>query len=132
MFMQAWGNYGTAWAVVHQQLGIRPDLGRGTLSVLPQLPSASPIAGSNIRLGKGALALVQASRDGGTYRTTVDTGSAPVQRFYIGHTLPRGSKPRHVTLDGKRTGFQRRRTNRGEEISVRTTPGRHTLLVTAR
>ena len=30
MFMQAWGKYGTAWAVVHQQLGIRPDLGRGT------------------------------------------------------------------------------------------------------
>jgi hypothetical protein len=28
MFMQAWGNYGTAWAVVHQWLGVRPDLGR--------------------------------------------------------------------------------------------------------
>ena len=24
MFMQAWGHYGTAWAVVHQQLGVRP------------------------------------------------------------------------------------------------------------
>ena len=29
MFMQAWGNYGTAWAVVHQWLGVRPDLGHG-------------------------------------------------------------------------------------------------------
>ena len=28
MFLQAWGNYGTAWPVVHQQLGVRPDLGR--------------------------------------------------------------------------------------------------------
>ncbi len=28
MFMQAWGHYGTAWPVVHQQLGVRPDLGR--------------------------------------------------------------------------------------------------------
>ena len=27
MFMQAWGNYGTAWAVVHQWLGVRPNLG---------------------------------------------------------------------------------------------------------
>ena len=40
MFMQAWGNYGTAWPVVHQQLGVRPDLGRGDLEVVPQLPSA--------------------------------------------------------------------------------------------
>ena len=28
MFMQAWGNYGTAWPVVHQQLGVRPVPGR--------------------------------------------------------------------------------------------------------
>jgi len=27
MVMQAWGNYGTVWPVVHQQLGVRPDLG---------------------------------------------------------------------------------------------------------
>ena len=29
MFMQAWGHYGTAWSVVHQGLGVRPDLGHG-------------------------------------------------------------------------------------------------------
>ncbi len=79
MFMQAWGNYGTAWPVVHQQLGVRPDMGRGALEVVPQLPSASPIAGSNIRLGTGALKGVQASKDGARYTTTVDTGSAPVR-----------------------------------------------------
>ena len=28
MFVQAWGHYGTVWPVVHQQLGVRPDLGR--------------------------------------------------------------------------------------------------------
>ncbi|MEA2311014.1 MAG: hypothetical protein QOE28_982 [Solirubrobacteraceae bacterium] len=132
MFMQAWGNYGTAWPVVHQQLGVRPDLGRGNLTVMPQLPSASPIAGSNIRLGSGALDLVRASRSGKAYKTTVDTGSAPVQRLYIGHTLPRGSRVASVTLDGRRHGFKQRRTNRGEEIRVRTTPGAHTLVVTAR
>ena len=29
MFMQAWGNYGTAWPAVHQWLGVRPNLGIG-------------------------------------------------------------------------------------------------------
>ena len=51
MFVQAWGHYGTVWPVVHQQLGVRPDLGRGRLEVVPQVPSSSPIAGANIRLG---------------------------------------------------------------------------------
>jgi hypothetical protein len=131
MFMQAWGHYGTAWAVVHQHLGIRPDVGRDAVTVVPQLPSASPIAGKRIRLGKGALKLVRASRSGRRYTTTVATGSAPVKRLYIGHTLPRGSRLASVKLDGKRARFTRRQTNRGEEIRVRTKPGRHTLVVTA-
>ena len=38
MVLQAWGAYGTAWPVVHQHLGVRPDLGRGRLEVTPQLP----------------------------------------------------------------------------------------------
>ena len=29
MVLQAWGAYGTLWPVVHQQLGVSPDLGRG-------------------------------------------------------------------------------------------------------
>ena len=43
MFMQAWGNYGTAWAVVHQWLGVSPDLGHGKLSVVPQVPSGQDL-----------------------------------------------------------------------------------------
>ena len=39
MFMQAWGHYGTAWPVIHQQLGVRPSLGTGELEVVPQLPT---------------------------------------------------------------------------------------------
>ena len=132
MFMQAWGNYGTAWPVVHQQLGVRPDLGRGVLTVVPQLPSASPIKGTDIRLGSGALKVVRASRSGDRYRTKVDTGSAPVRTLYIGHTLPRGSKVRSVTLDGRRHGFTQRRTNRGEEITVKAKPGLHVLVVQAK
>ena len=41
MFMQAWGNYGTAWPVIHQQLGVRPDLGNGRLDVMPQVPDGA-------------------------------------------------------------------------------------------
>jgi hypothetical protein len=132
MFMQAWGHYGTAWPVVHQQLGVRPDMGRGALDVVPQLPSASPIAGSNIRLGTGALKVVQASKDGARYTTTVDTGSAPVKSLDLGATLPRTAKVADVTLDGKKVGWQQRTTNRGLEITTKSGSGRHTVVVTAR
>jgi len=129
MVMQAWGNYGTMWPVVRQQLGVRPDMGRGRLEVVPQLPSSSPIAGENIRLGGGALELVSASRDGRTYRTVVDTGTAPVDALRIGHTLPRGTREVTVRLDGQAVHADRRNTNRGVEVSVATDPGRHTLEV---
>ena len=131
MFMQAWGHYGTAWPVVHQQLGVRPDLGRGRLAVVPQLPSSSPIAGEDIRLGRGSVD-VSAGRTGSAYRTTVDTDDAPVRRLAIGHTLPRGSRVASVMLDGKRHGFRKRLTNRGLEVTVKASPGSHTLVVTAR
>ena len=55
MFMQAWGNYGTAWSVVNQQLGVRPFLGDGALQVVPQVPKGQPsVAGSNIQFGDGS------------------------------------------------------------------------------
>jgi hypothetical protein len=38
MVLQAWGAYGNLWPVVHHQLGISPDLGRGRLRVVPQVP----------------------------------------------------------------------------------------------
>lgn len=57
MFIQAWGHYGSVWPVVHQHLGVRPDLGRGRLELVAQLPSDAPIAGERIRLGDGALRL---------------------------------------------------------------------------
>jgi hypothetical protein len=132
MFMQAWGNYGTAWPVVHQQLGVRPDMGRRALDVVPQLPSAEPIAGSNIRLGTGALKTVQASRSGSRYTTMVDTGNASVRTVEVGATLPRGSKVEEVTLDGKKVGWQQRTTNRGLEITTKAGAGQHTVVVTAR
>ena len=39
MVMQAWGAYGVLWPVVHHWLGVSPDLGRGRVSVVPQLPT---------------------------------------------------------------------------------------------
>jgi hypothetical protein len=132
MFVQAWGHYGTVWPVVHQQLGVRPDMGRDGLEIVPQLPSTAPIAGRDIRLGRGELELVAASRDNKRYRTTVDTGDVKVERLRIGHTLPRGSSVRSVTLDGRRAHWDARRTNRGLEVTVDARRGEHTLVVEAR
>jgi hypothetical protein len=129
MVMQAWNQYGTMWPVVHQQLGVRPDLGRERLTVVPQLPSSSPIAGANIRLGAGRLDLVRAWRDGRRYGTQVKAGHVPARRLWIGHTLPRNASVDAVRLDGKRTSFTARRTNRGLEVTVATKPGNHTLEV---
>jgi hypothetical protein len=116
MFMQAWGNYGTAWAVVHQWLGVRPDLGVGRLEVTPQVPPGAPsVAGSNIRLGNGSVA-VCAEADAGSYRTTVQLGLAT--SLVIGHTLPAGAKVAAVTLNGVPVHYEIRVTNRGQEVLV--------------
>jgi hypothetical protein len=131
MVLQAWGAYGTAWPVVHQQLGVRPDLGRGRLEVVPQVPGAAPIEGRDIRLGADGSVDVSARRAGRTYTTTVKA-RAPV-RLRIGHTLPAGARVREVRLDGRRVNAAERRTNRGLEVSVAASPAaRHTLVVTAR
>jgi hypothetical protein len=133
MFMQAWGHYGTAWPVVHQQLGVRPQLGHDRLDVIPQVPEGQPsVQGADIRLGDGS-ADVLASHDGDRYTTVTDTSGAPVRDFRIGHTLPRGSTVASVVLDGSAVdAFETRETNRGLEVWVGAEPQRrHTLVVTA-
>jgi hypothetical protein len=131
MVMQAWNQYGTMWPVVHQQLGVRPDLGRGRLSVVPQLPSAAPIAGSDIQLGDGRLDLVRASRSGKRYTTQIKAAHAPVERVTVGQTLPADATVRNVTLDGHRHSWSVRHTNRGLEVTVATGAGRHEVVITA-
>jgi hypothetical protein len=131
MVVQAWNQYGTMWPVVHQQLGVRPDLGRGRLTVVPQLPSNAPIAGADIRLGDGRLDLVRASRSGDRYTTTVDARHVPARRVWIGHTLPHGTSVDRVTLDGRRVDFAERETNRGVEVTVRADADRHEVVVSA-
>ena len=52
MVLQAWGNYGTAWPVVHQQLGVRPDAGRTRSRSCRRCRAGQPrVGGSAIRLG---------------------------------------------------------------------------------
>ena len=97
---------------------------------MPQLPSSAPIAGRDIRLGKGSID-VAASRDGRRYRTEVDT-DVKLRKLLIGHTLPRGSQVRSVWLDGRRARWESRTTNRGLEVTVLTGRGDHKLVVVAR
>jgi hypothetical protein len=132
MFVQAWGHYGTAWPVVHQQLGVRPDMGRRRLELAPQVPQGqSRLAGSNIRLAGGAVD-VAASRAGRVYRTGARI-RVGLSRFVIGHTLPRGARVKRVRLDGRRVKYRTRLTNRGLEVLVRApASGRHELVVRAR
>jgi len=131
MVLQAWGNYGTAWSVVHQHLGVRPDLGRGRLEVVPQLPSSDPIAGDAIRLGDRGKVAVKARRSGSTWKTTVDA-RVPV-RLRIGATLPRKARIAEVRLDGKKVRYHARATNRGLEVTVAAAPGAaHTVTVRAK
>ena len=68
---QAWGTYGVLWPVVHQQLGVSPQLGNGLLEVLPSVPPGQlSVSGSAIRIGAGTID-VAATHSGNTWTTTV-------------------------------------------------------------
>jgi hypothetical protein len=132
MFMQAWGHYGTAWPVVHQHLGVRPDLGRGTLEVTPQLPPHEErIAGRDIRLGSGAIDVVAADR-GRRHRTVVEA-DLKLRDLTLGHTVESGAEIDEVLLDGRRVRHpELRETNRGLEVLAEVhgrESGRHVLVV---
>ena len=129
MVMQAWGHYGLLWPVVHQQLGVRPDLGVGRLEVVPQVPSRqSSVAGADILVGRGFVD-VAATHVGSVYTTTV---AAVVDcRLTIGHRLPRTATVRSVTLNGEPVSYRIRRGHRGQEVLVRAPAGsRQRLVVT--
>jgi len=85
--------------------------------------------GEDIRLGNGSAAVL-ASHDGSTYRTEITTAGV-TRHVEIGHTLPRGTQPTAVVLDGRPVKYELRETNRGTEVTVPTGPGHHTLIVTA-
>jgi hypothetical protein len=118
---QAWGTYGVLWPVVHQQLGVGPQLGDGLLEVLPSVPPGqSTVSGDNIRVGTGSID-VTASHGGNTWTTTVKSDLACT--LHVGATLPAGSTIQSVTLNGVQTAFTARDTNAGRQIFVSTTCG---------
>jgi hypothetical protein len=129
--MQAWGNY-MMWPVVTQQLGVRPFINYGALQVVPQVPQGQPsVAGSNILLGNGSLN-VFASHSGNRYLTKMQVNHLRLRSEMIGHTLPRGTSPRTVMVDGHRARHVHiRTTNRGVEVTVAVSGnGVHTLVIT--
>jgi hypothetical protein len=119
---QAWGTYGVLWPVVHQQLGVGPQLGDGLLEVLPSVPSGqSTVSGSAIRIGTGTID-VTARHSGNTWTTTVISRLACT--LHVGATLPAGSTIQSVTLNGKPVAsYTKRDTNAGREVFVSTACG---------
>jgi hypothetical protein len=120
MVLQAWGAYGTIWPVVHQHLGVRPDMGRDELEVVPQVPPGTPrLSGENIRLEEGSISVsAQAAKN--TYMTVVDP-EVTLQELVVGHTIPRKAEVASVTLNGntvENENYEVRKTNRGKEVLV--------------
>jgi glycogen debranching enzyme len=131
MFMQAWSSYGVQWPVIHDFLGIDPNVPAGHLTVVPQIPGSWPgLSVRNLRVGSSSMD-ASAGHSGSQYTTTV---FAPTGwRLTIGHMLPAGAAVRSVTLDGARTSYTAVDTPRGREIHVETATGTsHTLAVTVR
>jgi len=118
---QAWGTYGVLWPVVHQQLGVDPQLGHGLLEVLPSVPQGqSTVSGTAIRIGAGTID-VTATHGGNTWTTTVKSGLACT--LHVGATLPAGSTVNSVTLNGAPVAYQVRDTNSGHQVFVSTACG---------
>jgi glycogen debranching enzyme len=129
MFMQAWSSYGVQWPVIHNFLGISPDIPARNLSVVPDIPDSWPgLSVQNLKVGSGTMA-TSASRSGKQYTTEVSAPSG--WKLTIGHTLPAGARVKTVTLDGEPASYDVIDTTRGREVRVQTTTDQHhTLVVT--
>jgi hypothetical protein len=124
---QAWGTYGVLWPVVHQQLGVSPQLGRGLLEVLPAVPPGqSSVSGRNIKAGTGSID-VAATHHGSSWTTTVTARLACT--LHAGATLPGGARIHLVTLNGSRATYTVRDTNAGRQVIVTTPCGGQTWKV---
>jgi hypothetical protein len=89
------------------------------------------IAGADIRLADGAID-VRASHSGNRYATSV-RARLGLRRLVLGHTVPASAAVERVTLDGERSRYRIRPTNRGLEVLVAAPPsGGHRLVVRAR
>jgi hypothetical protein len=117
MGLQAWGTYGVLWPVVHFELGVSPDLGRGALAVVPQIPTGqSSASGTHIRLGTGSVD-VTARRDASQLTTTVRLHHLAAA-LSVGAVLPSGRHASKVLLNGVPARHRTVVTARGTEIVV--------------
>ncbi|MGI3780184.1 MAG: hypothetical protein ACRYG2_05335, partial [Janthinobacterium lividum] len=136
MVMQAWGAYGVLWPVVHQWLGVSPDMGRGRVAVVPQLPPAQTSASaSSIRVGSGRLDVsVRRTTEEGSTRYVTRVVRHGRSTLAVGAVLPRGSKIAAATLNGHRVRPVLTTTSRGLEVTVRAhgKKGTARLVVTTR
>ena len=122
MVMQAWGAYGVLWPVIHQWLGVSPDLGRGTVAVVPQLPTNQPSAAvTKVKLGSSSID-VRAERRGGNYTTGVTRHGR--MALTIGAVVPKGSSIASATLNGRTVKPALVTTTRGLEVRVALPAGR--------
>ncbi|GDY28968.1 hypothetical protein [Gandjariella thermophila] len=129
MVLQAWDAYGILWPVVHQQLGVSPDMGRGHVDVVPRIPDGQQrVAGNDIRLGDAAVDVL-AEHAGQDLRTTVTRHGT--MALTIGQVLPAGASVASVTLDGHPVAYRTITTTRGTEIVADAGQGggRSTLVV---
>ncbi len=118
---QAWGTYGVLWPVVHQQLGVDPQLGDGLLEVLPAIPAdQSSVSGNAIRVGSGTIN-VAATHTGNSWTTTVTSHLSCT--LHVGATLPAGSAIQSVTLNGAKVKYTVRDSNAGRQVFVSTSCG---------
>jgi hypothetical protein len=121
---QAWGTYGILWPIVHQQLGVDPQLGNSLLEVLPSVPSGQrSVSGTNIRVGTGSID-VAARHDGSSWTTTITARLACT--LHAGATLPAGVQVHLVTLNGIPAPYVIRDTNAGRQVLVSTSCSGHT------
>jgi hypothetical protein len=111
---------------------VRPDLGRGRLEIVPQVPPYQrAIAGRRIRVGRRSVDVI-AGRRGRRYHTRV-RARVRLRRLTIGHTLPAGARIARVRVDGHRVRYRLRTTNRGLELTARASPRRrHELVIRIR
>ena len=118
MVMQAWGHYGTAWPVIHQQLGVRPSLGTGRLEVVPQVPDGQPsVPGATSGSATGPS--TSPRRRASTTVTVAHAATRAADRAdAAGAARPRHARRPHGAQAG------RARTNRGVEVTVKAPPAR--------
>ena len=122
MVLQAWGAYGVLWPVIHQWLGVSPDLGRGRVAVVPQIPDGQTTASATkIKLGSSSID-VAAEHSGSSYVTKVTRHAR--MALTIGAVLPVGSTIASATLDGQPVKPRLVRTARGLEAVVTVKAGK--------